>query len=113
MSGKAASNRLRARLRSLKTHPVSAAPATRPVPVLPVLHLSHEPVPVCDGVDRHDLAKQSPEVLRIPAFGLSATPTEPLAVNMDETALNADRRPQAASQAEQVGVAVHRGAEGG
>lgn len=68
----------------------------RPVPVLPVMHLSHEPVPVCDGVDRHDLAKQSPEVLRIPAFGLSATPTEPLAVNMDETALNADRRPQAA-----------------
>ena len=65
----------------------------RSVPVVPILHLSHDPVPVCDGVARHALAKQSTEVWRIPAFGLPAAPTEPLALKRDEPALNADRRP--------------------
>ena len=79
--------------------------------MLPALDLSDERLPGRDSVDRHNLAKQGAKALRIPAFGLPATPTEPVALNRDEATLNADRRPLAAQQAEQVRGAVNRGTE--
>ena len=77
-----------------------------PVPRLPGLHRSDELIPLGHGADRHDVAKQGAPVPGVRTFGRLATPTEALPLDVDQTALNDDRRPHLAQDPEQVPVAI-------
>ena len=49
----------------------------------------------------------------IGTLGIAPTPTKALALDMDETALNQDRRPETPQDPDKVRIAVDRRTEGG
>jgi hypothetical protein len=76
----------------------------------PIAKLRDEMIPVRSRMDGHDLEKKSPEMFGVGAFRVASTPHQSLSLDVYQTALNQNSRPQTPQDPYHVKVAIDRSA---
>src|SRR5918995_267199 len=74
----------------------------------PIAQLRGEMIPVRNCMNGHDLEKKSPKMFGVGAFRVASTPHQSLSLDVYQTALNQNSRPQRAQDPHHVKVAIDR-----
>jgi hypothetical protein len=78
--------------------------------LIPLMSLANEVVSLCTGLHHSQIEEQFSEMLCIGAFGISPTPTQSLALNMDNASLKTDLRPLKTEILRLLGISINGGA---
>ena len=78
----------------------------------PVSDETEEAVPICGSVKVDHLEEYPPQLASVRSLGGITAPRQPLALDMDETALHGNTWPELSDDSGHVGVAVNREATG-
>lgn len=72
------------------------------------MQVRDEGVSLAIGTDGHDFEEKRSEVFRIGPFGVAPTPHQALSLDVHQTALNQDSRPQQAHDPDEMAITVER-----
>lgn len=85
---------------------------TLAVTTFPLGNSVEEHVALLVRTDGRDVEKKFPEMFGIGTRGMATAPHEALTLDMDQTSLNEDRRPEGGQKTDHLGIAIHRATEG-